>query len=101
MTESWVKLFADAGRRRRLRGRGDLQDRGDAAVDVGLVGRPVGDRDPHGRAAAPGGAGEEAGALVADLFDDPAGAGVVVAETHEHLVGHDVVEDGYVLGGAE
>jgi hypothetical protein len=33
MAESWMKLFAS----RRLRGGGDLQDRGDTAVDVGLV----------------------------------------------------------------
>src|SRR5664280_990044 len=70
----------------------DPQAGRDREVDVAFGGGVVGDRDPDEPAPAPGGSAQPAGALPLHSGGDGVVAGVV-AETDQHLVEHDVVDD--------
>ena len=69
----------------------DAEDRLDGSIHVGFRGGPVRHGDAHEAAPSPGRATHPAGPLLLDGGDDPVGA-VVVAEAHEDLVEHDVVD---------
>ena len=73
----------------------------DALVHVGPGGRPVGDRNAHRREALPRRAAGPAGPVRLYARDDRARRRIVVAEAHQHLVQHDVVEDPHARGTAE
>src|ERR1051325_2870265 len=69
--------------------------------DVVLARHPVRDRDAHRAEAVPGGAGHPAGAFALGAGDGRARQLVAVAETHQDLVEHDVVEDPHARIAAE
>src|ERR1017187_8995768 len=67
--------------------------RGDAPVDVVVGGVPAADADPHRPAAAPVGRPAPAGSFALDRSNDRVGARRI-AERHDHLVEHDIVQYG-------
>src|SRR6266545_1831503 len=77
---------------------GETNDRVHGAVDVGLGGGPVRDRDAHEASPPPRGAAHPAGAVALDSFDHPVGASII-AESDEHLVQHHGVGDVGATGG--
>src|SRR5690242_337280 len=78
---------------------GDLEDGGEAAVDVFVGGGPTGNADAHGGAAVPLGSTAPAGAFVLDFGDD-ATRFFGTAETYEDLVEHYLIQD-FESGSAE